>query len=71
MDSFDIWHSDWYRWDDVWEGIWWKSEIQDGCQGLIFNDKMTILPFYHYGGHKVGPIGFLLDKNIAKYKEIT
>jgi hypothetical protein len=26
------------------EGIWLKSEIQDGHQGLIFDEKMTILP---------------------------
>jgi hypothetical protein len=31
-------------------------EIQDGGQGLIFDEKMTILPVDHHGGHKVGTI---------------
>jgi hypothetical protein len=29
-------------------------EIQDGRQGLIFDEKITILPVDH-GDHKVGP----------------
>ena len=66
MDSFEIWFVGWYRWEDVWEGIWWKSEIQDGRQGLIFDQKMTILPV----GHKIGPIVFILGTNIAKYKDM-
>jgi hypothetical protein len=42
-------------------------EIQDGRQGLIFDEKMTILPV---GGHKVGSIVFILGKNIAKCKDM-
>jgi hypothetical protein len=43
-----------------------KLEIQDGHQGLIFDDKMTILPVdHHHGGNRVGPIVFILGKNIA------
>ena len=45
-------------------------EIQDGHQGLIFDDKMTILPVDHHNGHKVGPIDFILGKNIAKCKDM-
>jgi hypothetical protein len=45
-------------------------EIQDGRQGLIFDEKMTILPVDHHGGHKVGPIVFILGKNIAKCKDM-
>jgi hypothetical protein len=45
-------------------------EIQDGCQGLIFHEKITILPVDHYGDHKVGPIVFILGENIAKYKDM-
>ena len=40
-----------------------------GRQGLIFDEKMTILAVDHHGDHKVGPIVFILGKNIAKYKE--
>jgi hypothetical protein len=46
-------------------------EIQDGRQGLIFDEKMTILHVDHHGGHKVGPIVFILGENIAKYKDMT
>ncbi len=46
-------------------------EFQDGRQGLIFDEKMTILPVYHHGGHKVGPIVFMLGKNIAKCKDMS
>ena len=45
-------------------------EIQDGRQGLIFDEKMTILPVDHHVGHKTGPIVFILGMNIAKYKDI-
>ena len=45
-------------------------EIQDGRQGLIFDEKMTILPVDHHVGHKIGPIVFILGMNIAKYKDI-
>jgi hypothetical protein len=31
---------------------------------------MTILPVDHHSGHKVGPIVFILGKNIAKCKDI-
>jgi hypothetical protein len=31
---------------------------------------MTILPVDHHGGHKVGPIVFILSKNIAKFKDM-
>ena len=70
MDSFYIWHRGWYRWDDVWEVIWWKLEIQDGRQGLIFDEKMTILPVDHHVGHKIGPIVFILGMNITKFKNM-
>ncbi len=43
-------------------------EIHDGRQGLIFDEKMTILPVDHHGDHKVGI--FILGENIAKYKEM-
>jgi hypothetical protein len=43
-------------------------EIQDGRQGLIFDEKMTILPVDQHG-HKVGPIVFILGENIAMYRE--
>jgi hypothetical protein len=41
-------------------------EIQDGHQGLIFDEKMTILPLDHHSGHIV----FILSKNIAKCKDM-
>jgi hypothetical protein len=50
--------------------IWWKSEIQDGHQGLIFDEKITIWPVDHHSDHKVGPIVFILDENISKYKDM-
>ena len=31
---------------------------------------MTILPVDHHGGHKIGPIVFILGMNIAKYKDM-
>jgi hypothetical protein len=34
-----------------------KIGIQDGRQGIIFDEKMTILPVDHHCVHKVGPIG--------------
>jgi hypothetical protein len=34
--------------------------------GTYFWWKITILPIDHYGGHKVGPVVFILCKNIAK-----
>jgi hypothetical protein len=45
-------------------------EIQDGRQGLIFDEKITILPVAHHGGYKVGPIVFILGENIAKCKDM-
>jgi hypothetical protein len=45
-------------------------EIQDGRQGLIFDEKMTILPVDHHVGHKIGPIVLILGMNIAKYKDM-
>ncbi len=45
-------------------------EIQDGRQGLIFDEKIAILPVDHHNGHKVGPIVFILCKNIAKCKDM-
>ena len=39
-------------------------------QGLIFNEKVTILPIDHNGGHKIGPIVFILDTNIVKCKDM-
>jgi hypothetical protein len=45
-------------------------EILDGHQGLIFDEKMTILPVDHHSGHKVGPNVFILGKNIAKCKDM-
>jgi hypothetical protein len=41
-------------------------EIQDGRQGLIFDEKIIILPV----DHKVGPTVFILGKNIAKCKDM-
>ncbi len=41
-------------------------EIQDGCQGLIFDEKITILPVDHHSGHKVGSILFILGKNMEE-----
>ncbi len=38
--------------------------------GLIFYEKMTILPVDHHGYHKIGPIVFILGKNIAKCKNM-
>jgi hypothetical protein len=38
--------------------------------GLIFDEKMTILPVDHHSGHIVGPIVFTLGKNIAKCKDM-
>jgi hypothetical protein len=46
-------------------------DFGDGCQGLIFDEKMTILPVDHHGGHKVGPIVFILGENIAKCKDMS
>jgi hypothetical protein len=46
-----------------------KIGIQDG-QGLTFDEKITILPVDHHSGHKVGPIVFILGKNIAKYTDM-
>jgi hypothetical protein len=37
---------------------------------LIFEEKITILPVDHHGDHKVGPIVFILGKNIAKCKDM-
>jgi hypothetical protein len=45
-------------------------EIQDGRAGAHFRWKITILPVDHHGGHKVGPIVFILDENIAKCKDM-
>jgi hypothetical protein len=42
-------------------------KIQDGCQGLIFDEKMTV---DHLGDHKVGPIVFILGENIVRYKDM-
>jgi hypothetical protein len=38
--------------------------------GLIFDEKITLLPVDHHSGHKVGPIVFILGKNIAKCKDM-
>jgi hypothetical protein len=45
-------------------------EIQDGRQVLIFKIKSTRFPVDHHGGRKVGPIVFILSKNIVMYKEM-
>ncbi len=45
-------------------------EIQDGRQGLIFYEQMTILPVDHHSGHKVGSIVFILGNNMAKCKDM-
>ncbi len=37
-------------------------EIQDGCQGHIFVEKMAILPVDYHGDNKIGPIVFMLDR---------
>ena len=46
------------------------GENQDGRQGLIFDEKMTILPVGYHVGHKIGPIVFILGMNIAKYQDM-
>ena len=38
--------------------------------GAHFRWKMTMLHVDHHDGHNVGPIVFLLGRNIAKYKDI-
>ena len=43
-------------------------EIQDGHQELIFDEKITFLHVDHHGGHKVGPIVFILGLNIAEIR---
>jgi hypothetical protein len=37
--------------------------------GAHFDENITILPVDHHGGHKVGPVVFILGKNIAKCKD--
>ena len=39
-------------------------------KGLIFDEKIIILPVDHHSGHKVGPIVFILGQNIAKCKDM-
>ena len=46
-------------------------EIQDGLQGLIFDEKITILPLDHHGGHKVGPIVFILGVIIENENRVN
>ncbi len=41
-----------------------NRKFKMGTRGL-FLKKITILPFDHNGGNKVGPIAFILVKNIA------
>jgi hypothetical protein len=45
----------------------WKVKIAAKGSFLI---KMTILPLDHHSGHKIGPIVFILGKNIAKCKDM-
>ena len=47
-----------------------KLIIQDGRQGLIFDEKITIFPVDHHVGHKIGPIVFILEMNIARYEDM-
>ena len=47
----------------------WKFKMA-AFKGLIFDEKITILPVDHHGGHKVGPIVFILGENIAKCKDM-
>jgi hypothetical protein len=42
----------------------------NGHQGLIFDEKIKILPFDHRGGHKFSPIVFILGENIAKHNDM-
>ena len=46
----------------------WKFKM--AARGSFFDEKITILPVDHHGGHKVGPIAFILGGNIAKYKDM-
>ena len=47
-----------------------KKSIQDVCQGLIFDEKITMLHVDLNDGHNIAPIVFLLGRNITKYKDI-
>jgi hypothetical protein len=47
-----------------------KIGIQEGCQGLIFDEKNKILLVDHHDDHDVGPIVFILGEHIAKYKDM-
>jgi len=37
------------------------------ARGSFSNGPITILPVDYHGDHKIGPIVFILSKNIAKY----
>ena len=44
--------------------------IQDGCQQLIFDTKITILAVDHHCDHRVSLIVFILGQKVAKYMDI-
>ncbi len=46
------------------------KEFGENWKFKIYDEKMTIMPVDHHGGHKVDPIVFILGKNIAKYKDM-
>jgi len=43
----------------------WKFKM--AARGSFSNGPITILPVDYHGDHKIGPIVFILSKNIAKY----
>jgi hypothetical protein len=51
------------------ERISGKEFGENWSQGLIFDEKITILPVDHHSGHKVGFV-FILSKNIAKCNDM-
>ena len=46
----------------------WKFKM--AARGSFLMKKITILPVDHHSGHNVGPIVFILGKNIAKCKDM-
>jgi hypothetical protein len=51
-------------------GVLWFSRRSAILALQFFDEKMTILPVDHHSDHKVGPIVFILGKNIAKCKDM-
>jgi hypothetical protein len=46
------------------------DDIQNGHQGLIFDEKLTRLPIDHHSDHKIGPVVFILCENVIKFKDM-